>query len=290
VAAAALRLSLPLAHAPRAAQADLSHVFCSDAAATAIKSYSPELIVHGCLQEQQPEPEEREAQVEAVCKWFPALTALVVGPGLGRDETLQAVAERIIERAIAEDLPVVIDADGLAIVTRRPALVRGSRWTVLTPNRPEYGRLSQAVMPQAAAAAPGTPGEAEHLAQLCDALGGPTVVRKGAADLISDGGCWLAMEEAGSRKRSGGQGDVLAGSIATLLSWAKPLAGSDCGGAPAGFLPEGSAPLPMLAAYTGCQLTRRFSAAAFARHRRAMTAPDLIEAIGPVFEEFSPAD
>ena len=83
-----------------------------------------------------------EAQVEAVCKWFPALTALVVGPGLGRDETLQAVAERIIERAIAEDLPVVIDADGLAIVTRRPALVRGSRWTVLTPNRPEYGRLS----------------------------------------------------------------------------------------------------------------------------------------------------
>ena len=83
---------------------------------------------------------------------------------------------------------------------------------------------------------------------------------------------------------------MLAGSIATLLSWAKPLAGSDGGGAPAGFLPEGSAPLPMLAAYTGCQLTRRFSAAAFARHRRAMTAPDLIEAIGPVFEEFSPAD
>ena len=31
----------------------------------AIKSYSPELIVHGCLKEQQPETEAREAQVEA---------------------------------------------------------------------------------------------------------------------------------------------------------------------------------------------------------------------------------
>ena len=40
------------------------------------------------------------------------------------------MAERIIERAIAEDLPCVIDADGLAIVTRRPHLVRG----ILNPN------------------------------------------------------------------------------------------------------------------------------------------------------------
>ena len=41
---------------------------------------------------------------------------------------------------------------------------------------------------------------------------------------------------------------------------------------------EGRPSAPLLAAYTGCLLTRRFSAAAFARRRRAMTAPDLIEA------------
>ena len=46
----------------------------------------------------------------------------------------------------------------------------------------------------------------------------------------------------------------------------------------------------MLAAYSGCFLTRRFSAAAFARQRRAMTAPDLIEAIGRVVEEVCPAE
>lgn len=174
--------------------ADLSHVFCSDAAATAIKSYSPELIVHGCLKERQPEAAAREAQVEAVCKWFPAITALVVGPGLGRDETLQAVAEGIIERAIAESIPCVIDADGLAVVVRRPALVQGSRWTVLTPNRPEYQRLSQAVIPQVAAAEPGKQAEAEHLAQLCEA-------RRGPATLCSSRGC-NPMHRVGGPRRA----------------------------------------------------------------------------------------
>ena len=56
---------------------------------------------------------------------------------------------------------------------------------------------------------------------LSSALGGPTIVRKGPADLLSDGVAVLENAEAGSPKRSGGQGDVLAGSIATLLGWAK---------------------------------------------------------------------
>ena len=257
--------------------ADLSHVFCTDTAATPIKSYSPELIVHGCLREQQPDAAARTAQADAITKWFPALTALVVGPGLGRDETLQAVAQLVIERAIAESLPCVIDADGLAIVLRTPALVRGSKWTVLTPNKPEYGRLMAAVLPEADAAET----EEEQLLQLSQALGGPTVVRKGPTDLLSDGSCWLACDEPGSLKRSGGQGDVLAGSIATMLGWAK-MAES-----PAGDAAE--VPPSMLAAYAACLLTRRFSAAAFAQRRRSMTAPDLIEAIGPVFDDFCPA-
>ena len=76
---------------------------------------------------------------------------------------------------------------------------------------------------------------------------------------------------------------MLAGSIATLLSWAKQAEAAEGGALPCG---EGQPSAPLLAAYTGCLLTRRFSAAAFARRRRAMTAPDLIESIGPVFEEF----
>ena len=99
--------------------ADLSHVFCDEAAAGPIKSYSPELIVHGCLRGGQGQ-QGVEAQADAVSAWFPSLTALVVGPGLGRDETLQAVAAAVVERAAAASLPLVIDADGCARRRHRP--------------------------------------------------------------------------------------------------------------------------------------------------------------------------
>jgi len=94
--------------------ADLSHVFCDEAAAVPIKSYSPELIVHGCLRG-APEVDLAEVarQADEVSKWFPALTALVVGPGLGRDATMQAVAALLVERAVRASLPCVVDADGL---------------------------------------------------------------------------------------------------------------------------------------------------------------------------------
>ncbi|PNI38254.1 NAXD isoform 4 [Pan troglodytes] len=60
--------------------ADLSHVFCASAAAPVIKAYSPELIVHPVL--------DSPNAVREVEKWLPRLHALVVGPGLGRDDAL----------------------------------------------------------------------------------------------------------------------------------------------------------------------------------------------------------
>ena len=189
----------------------------------------------------------------------------------------------MLESAIAESLPCVIDADGMWSVLRQPELVRGSRWTVLTPNKPEYARLRAALGQDGQEGGAGAQTEEQAAVELARALGGPVLVRKGETDLVSDGERLLPNTEQGCPKRSGGQGDVLAGTIATLLSWSKA---ADA----AGRLPAEAPAAPLLAAYTGCLLTRRFSAAAFAKQRRAMTAPDLIEAIGPVFEEFSPAD
>ncbi|XP_077711083.1 ATP-dependent (S)-NAD(P)H-hydrate dehydratase isoform X7 [Canis aureus] len=60
--------------------ADLSHVFCTREAAPVIKSYSPELIVHPVL--------DSPSAVHDVEEWLPRLHALVVGPGLGRDNIL----------------------------------------------------------------------------------------------------------------------------------------------------------------------------------------------------------
>ena len=58
--------------------ADLSHVFCHPTAASAIKTYSPELIVHSCLDNQNNFEKEAEA-------WFDRFTGFVIGPGLGRE-------------------------------------------------------------------------------------------------------------------------------------------------------------------------------------------------------------
>ena len=235
--------------------ADLSHVFCDEQAAGPIKGYSPEIIVHGCMRGGGTKPDDAETrrQADEICKWFPALSALVVGPGLGRDPTLQAVAALVVERAVSVAMPCVIDADGLRLVLDRPEIVRGSPWTVLTPNNPEYLRLTEALLTEDKMRIESVD-DAQELLKLARLLGGPTIVRKGPRDLISDGTCVAENGEPGSLKRSGGQGDVLAGTIATLLSWAK--AASPC-------LPSGCPPAPVLAAYTGCLLTRRFSAAAF---------------------------
>ena len=98
--------------------ADLSHVFCSDGAATVIKGYSPELIVHPYLPEswqaaqqgggggnggsggaeaaarEAREQRARAAAVAAIEPWLDRFDAVVVGPGLGRDPlTLATVAE-----------------------------------------------------------------------------------------------------------------------------------------------------------------------------------------------------
>ena len=134
--------------------ADLSHVFCTTDAATAIKSYSPELIVHPCLPGGLGPRGEREgrAAAEAICATFPRLNALVVGCGLGRDADVLNVAEAVVQGAIERGLPLVLDGDGLLLVTRRPQLLAGRLPSdgspprvILTPNVNEYRRLCEAL-------------------------------------------------------------------------------------------------------------------------------------------------
>uniref|UniRef100_A0A9L0IX91 ATP-dependent (S)-NAD(P)H-hydrate dehydratase n=1 Tax=Equus asinus TaxID=9793 RepID=A0A9L0IX91_EQUAS len=133
--------------------ADLSHVFCTQEAAPVIKSYSPELIVHPVL--------DSPDAVQDVEKWLPRLHALVVGPGLGRDDGLLRNVKGILEASKARDVPVVIDADGLWLIAEQPALIQGYQKAVLTPNHAEFRRLSEAVCSSAArkAAAAGVEGK-----------------------------------------------------------------------------------------------------------------------------------
>lgn len=165
------------------------------------------------------------------------LHVLVVGPGLGRDPLMQDTCALVIRAARDRGMPLVLDADALQLVQRDPALVRGYRLAVLTPNVVEFGRLARALgvegdVQKAAAEADGDrPGggggsggsdkETAKVEALARALGGVTIVQKGAKDHISDGQTTYTVDLEGGRKRSGGQGDTLTGSIATFLGWRK---------------------------------------------------------------------
>lgn len=280
--------------------ADLSHVFCDVAAGTAIKSYSPELIVHPVLRSSNGAPQQASCDAESaeararesadsVTAWFPALHVLVIGPGLGRDPALLAATALVMRSAAAQGLPTVVDADGLRIISEQPDVVRGEKALfVLTPNRVELARLYDALVPSAERRADAQDGSVRAVEaraqQLCARLG-PTVVLvvKGPTDVIHDGSSALHVSEPGAPKRSGGQGDVLAGTLATFVAWSQMGGGAASAAQEVGLRPA------VLAAYGACLLTRRFSLAAYAAHKRSMTAPDVIDAIGSAFEAWHPA-
>ncbi|XP_031276629.1 ATP-dependent (S)-NAD(P)H-hydrate dehydratase isoform X2 [Pistacia vera] len=205
--------------------ADLSHVFCTKDAAPVIKSYSPELIVHPILEESYSisglSDEERRyisSKILAeVDKWMERFDCLVIGPGLGRDPYLLECVSEILKHARQSNVPIVIDGDGLFLVTNSLDLVSSYPLAVLTPNVNEYKRLVQRVL----GCEVNDEDAPEQLQSLVKGIGGVTILQKGKSDLISDGEIVKSVSIYGSPRRCGGQGDILSGSVAVFLSWAR---------------------------------------------------------------------
>ncbi|MQL73548.1 hypothetical protein Taro_005917 [Colocasia esculenta] len=194
--------------------ADLSHVFCTKDAAPVIKSYSPELIVHPVLEESYSVRDDEKASVSQkvlaeATKWMERFDCLVVGPGLGRDPFLLDCVSEIIKHARESNIPIVIDGDGLFLVTNNLDLIRGYPLAVLTPNVNEYKRLVEKILGRNV----DDHNAPEELLSLSRSIGGATILRKGKADLISDGKNVSMVSIFGSPRRCGGQGDILSGRL-----------------------------------------------------------------------------
>lgn len=244
--------------------ADLSHVFCTKDAAPVIKSYSPELIVHPVL--------DSPNAVEEIEKWLPRLHSLVVGPGLGRDDNILKTAKEIIAKSKAKDIPVVIDADGLWLVTQEPSVIQGYHKSILTPNIMEFTRLYDALLHE-----PTNNSDLQFcVTQLSVAMGNLTVVLKGEHDLITDGTKVVSCDVEGSGRRCGGQGDLLSGSMGVLAHWAHSVSAA---GIFKGMNPS------VVAAYGACSLTRQCNSQAFERNGRSTTTSDMIQEIGSAFRK-----
>ncbi|XP_019945337.2 ATP-dependent (S)-NAD(P)H-hydrate dehydratase isoform X1 [Paralichthys olivaceus] len=244
--------------------ADLCHVFCTKDAATVIKSYSPELIVHPVL--------DSPNAVEEIEKWLPRLHGLVVGPGLGREDLLLKAAKEVIEKSKARDIPIIIDADGLWLVTQQPSVIQGYEKGILTPNFMEFTRLYEALHHEPMDSSD----HQRSILQLSVAMGNLTLVLKGEQDLITDGSkvIWCSVE--GSGRRCGGQGDLLSGSMGVLAHWAHAAAAT---GGVKSMNPS------VVAAFGACSLTRQCNSQAFQRHGRSTTTSDMIPEIGSAFKK-----
>ena len=132
--------------------------------------------------------------------------ALLVGPGLGRDDA----ARRILDQALASAFPLVLDADALVLLRLEDLARLRARAapSILTPHEGEFAALFDAAS-----------GSKILRARAAAAQSGAFVVHKGADTVIAapDGETRIASGAPGWLA-SAGTGDVLAGIVAGLLS------------------------------------------------------------------------
>ncbi|QVQ51083.1 NAD(P)H-hydrate dehydratase [Spiractinospora alimapuensis] len=137
-------------------------------------------------------------------------TAWAVGSGRGTDGD----AEEELAELLAEDTPVLLDADALTVVARHPTLVTERvAPTVLTPHAGELARLL-----------PGTEREAIEAARLAYVTRaaefyGATVLLKGSTTVIADPAGPAIVNPTGTALlATAGSGDVLSGMIGSFLA------------------------------------------------------------------------
>lgn len=230
--------------------ADLIHVFCAKQAASVIKSYSPELIVHPILDD--------NSAVDKIKPWLDRLHVLVIGPGLGREpETLSTVTE-LINVCRSVEKPLVIDADGLFLVSEKPEVIKDYPGVILTPNAIEFYRIFG--------------NDNEPNLKISELFGSKCVVfKKGRIDAFYSCDAVGYGPEGGSARRCGGQGDLLSGALAVFYYWAR--------------LKSVDAESVFTACYAASKLTKECNAGAYKRLKRSMTTSDMIMEIGKVFDQ-----
>lgn len=174
------------------------------------------------------------------------------------------------------DIPLIIDGDGLWALNTNLNVVRGFRKTILTPNIVEYKRLCEKIFGDKSIDYDNEP---ELIKSICNNLGNLTIVKKGKNDIISDGDVVLQCDYEGSPRRCGGQGDILAGTIGTFITWQygklqghKNIKGDDT------ISPT------LLASYAGCALVRCTTKAAYEKYKRSMVTGKVLDFIGESFE------
>ncbi len=132
-------------------------------------------------------------------------SAVLIGPGLGREPGCEEAAQQAFSLAIEMGVPVVLDADALpALAEALREMPESDARILLTPHRTEARNL----IGEAAT------DEVIHRFARRDRV----ILAKAPVDLITDGWRWQRNPRGNARMAVGGTGDVLAGLAAGLMA------------------------------------------------------------------------
>ena len=142
--------------------------------------------------------------IAEILERLPKMDAVLAGPGLGQSRGVYEVVKTVLEQA---DCPVVLDADGINVVSRHMDILRGrTAPTILTPHDGEFARLGGVIGENRVVAAEQ---KAKEL--------GCIMLLKGHRTVITDGDTTYLNCTGNPGMAVGGSGDVLAGIIVSLL-------------------------------------------------------------------------
>ncbi|CAB1121212.1 unnamed protein product [Ectocarpus sp. CCAP 1310/34] len=327
--------------------ADLAYVFTAKEAAPALKAYSPELMVTtvysgdmltggsatGTRGDDKGDNESDFCSAalarpiaDSVSSRLPKLHSLLLGPGMGRHPTVIAAAAGIVASARGRGLPLVLDADAIAMVVDDPGTIRGCTLAVLTPNANEFRLLCERMERDSG----GEGGERTRHGEALQSPSGVGEARAAGGDVATAAVAAVAGTVPAPRPPAppvpaadvalkverlarylGGVTVVLKGKVdvisdgARTVTCAVPGGLKRCGGigdvlsgvtATAlawvhvqDFEGEEAKELRLWAAWWSCAMARRASRRAYEAKGRATSATDVFENIGIVFAEVSPS-
>lgn len=157
-----------------------------------------------------------EDAIPEIMKYLPRMDAVLLGPGLGQSDGVRKVVKSVLENYRG---PVVVDADGINVLSRHRDLLRGRAFpTIATPHDVEFVRLGGCIGDD----------RAESAAALAGELG-CIVLLKGHESVITDGKISYINRTGNPGMAVGGSGDVLSGIIVSLLGQGiAPLEAAAC--------------------------------------------------------------
>ncbi len=137
---------------------------------------------------------------------------IVTGCGLSVTTDSRALLSDLLHMWDSEKCPLLIDADGLNLLSRNPSLLRRAKGAVITPHAKEMSRLCGKSVEEILASPADT-------AYAFANSHGVVCVLKDHNTIVSDGTARLYVNKSGnSGMATGGSGDVLSGILGGLLA------------------------------------------------------------------------